>query len=168
MEHDSDLNSRIPVCIQFLLESCHLCQNPAGKSALSGVYRFCIWLLRFIREIGMRKKEAANVQFRFSAKLFEELERRAKAYELTPGPMARLIVTEFLEDAERIQIRERLREVERQQLLLQEHLATAVEVILEILVTGRRPTEDEIRQWVNENLRSENPPGVDNPPESEP
>jgi hypothetical protein len=100
----------------------------------------------------MRKTEAIpNVQFRITdAKTYKKLSELAKAYGLSPGQFARQVVMEYLEDAERLRIRERLTEVESEQKKLRRDLANSVLALL--IFAGNRPQE-EATEWVEKNLR---------------
>ena len=100
----------------------------------------------------MPQGDATNIQFRLSGQVLKELEKLAKAYELSPGQFARRIVVEYLEDAERLRTREKLSALEVSQKKLREDLAVAVEAML---VGAGKVSKDEAHEWVNENLRSE-------------
>jgi|SRR5579871_3434458 len=101
------------------------------------------------------KEEATNVQFRLGGQALKQLERIANAYELSPGQFARRILVEYLEDTERVRLRERLAALECEYKQLREDFAVSVEALMLILATEQKPSHDEIKEWIQTYLRSE-------------
>jgi len=95
-------------------------------------------------------EEKAPVAFRLDSDYRKRLRKLGQSYNgLAEGPMARRIVQDYLDDAEREKIKERLGGVEESLEVLRVGLVNSVEMLL--VQTGMTATEAE--EYINDTFR---------------
>ena len=100
----------------------------------------------------MAKDTTPTVSFRLPQNLFDRLEEEAKCQGRGVHEHARKLITDVLEDAQREQLQDQVRELGAGLIALREDLAVAIEAVL---VGAGRVGRDEARAWVSDNLRTD-------------